>query len=219
MANTLLIPIFKAGTFTDMNGKTITYTQKDLEKIETAYNNERTEKNYAPLVLGHPPDDKPSYGQVVSLKILKDKLFAFADMVDDKLIEALKSGAYRFCSIKLNDKATLRHVGFLGAYPPAVKGLGDTFIISNDSDITELGIQLEKGNCFAEFDLFSKVKTDSEFAEFLEDDLKNKSENADMESEKEKIHKEIEELKELIKKAEAIIEANNKQIKELENAE
>lgn len=118
------IEVFKAGTHTDMRGGETSYTVEDLEEIARAYNEQPVEeKHIAPAVVGHPTDNSPAYGWVESLKVVGEKLVAnFYDMADT-FIEALEEGRYKTVSISLYPDKLLRHIGWLGGVPPAVKGL------------------------------------------------------------------------------------------------
>ena len=48
---------------------------------------------------------------------------AYVDQVHDSVVDAVQAGAYKKVSIALYPDGLLRHVGLLGATPPAVKGL------------------------------------------------------------------------------------------------
>lgn len=82
-----------------------------------------------PLVFGHPKDDSPAYGWVEELraeesgkgKVLLARFKDVADGVED----LIKAGRYKKRSAAFYPDGSLRHVGFLGAVPPAVKGLED----------------------------------------------------------------------------------------------
>lgn len=117
--------IFKAGTFTDMAGKVHSFSKRDLEQTALFYTNQRPK---APLVLGHPADNGPELGTVLKLSTQGDAMFAEAD-VSEKLVNLVRSGQYKYVSASfspgyLAGSWILRHVGMLGATPPAVKGLG-----------------------------------------------------------------------------------------------
>ncbi|NLO90677.1 MAG: peptidase, partial [Elusimicrobia bacterium] len=60
-----------------------------------------------------------------NLKREGEKLFANLKQLAPEFVEAWKAGRYKKRSIALYPDGTLRHVGFLGAQPPAVKGLAD----------------------------------------------------------------------------------------------
>lgn len=124
-----LFQIFKAGTHTAMNGMTLSFTEQDLEYIAAGYSKARLS---APLVLGHPVDSKPEYGEADALFVQGDALYAQAT-VKDELVAMVRARNYTkvsafFILPDASDNPTpgvyyLRHVGFLGAMPPAVKGL------------------------------------------------------------------------------------------------
>lgn len=113
--------IFRAGTHTDSGGRTRSYTQSDLDRLVETYD---PAKHEAPLVIGHPKDNSPAFGWVKALKRKGDLLLAQFGDVADELAEAVAAGHYRKVSIAIYPDGSLRHVGLLGAMPPAVKGLG-----------------------------------------------------------------------------------------------
>ncbi len=123
------IHIFRAGTFFSMGGQSVTFSESDLASTAAAYN---PRKHIAPLVLGHPEIDAPAYGSVNSLSMLGSGLYAFAD-VGPVLQNKVRSGEYLRVSASFYPPYSphnpvpgihyLKHVGFLGAVPPAVKGL------------------------------------------------------------------------------------------------
>ncbi len=115
--------IFHTGTHTDSAGNQKAWTEDDLNKIASTYNDQTAHE--APLVIGHPETNQPAYGWVESLKVEGGKLLAKASQIVPEFVEALKSGLFKKRSISLYPDMLLRHVGFLGAVPPAVKGLAD----------------------------------------------------------------------------------------------
>lgn len=125
-----LFEIFKSGTRTDNNGRTVTITEADVAQAAAAYDPKLHE---APLVIGHPKTDAPAYGWVGSLKADGGVLSADFAQMDDDFVGLVQSGRYKKVSASFyppdspsNPKPGswyLRHVGFLGAQPPAVKGL------------------------------------------------------------------------------------------------
>ena len=169
----LLVPFFKTGKFQSMQGDETEYTLQDLQEIEKRYN---ARQDKASIVIGHPAkgQEKP-LGTVESVKIFNDKLFAFVDDVDPKFMKAFKSGAYRCCSVAFQGGLNIRHIGFLGACPPAIKGLGDTFIIKEENDIKELGLKLTDGEILSDVNEVTELETDEEFAEIIKIDRKNEN--------------------------------------------
>ncbi len=115
-------PVFKSGKHKDSNGKERNWTIQDLDTIIQKYDPEFSE---APIVVGHPKDNTPAFGWVESLRRDGEYLFAKCKQVVPEFSEAVKSGLYKKRSISLNPDLTLKHIGFLGAMPPAVKGLTD----------------------------------------------------------------------------------------------
>ncbi|WP_165009714.1 2-oxoacid:acceptor oxidoreductase [Neisseria yangbaofengii] len=122
--------IFKSGTRTDNNGRTVTITDADVAQAAAAYDPKLHE---APLVIGHPKIDAPAYGWVGGLHADGGVLSADFAQMDDDFVGLVQSGRYKKVSASFyppdspsNPKPGswyLRHVGFLGAQPPAVKGL------------------------------------------------------------------------------------------------
>ncbi|HBE45734.1 MAG TPA: hypothetical protein DDW17_09930 [Deltaproteobacteria bacterium] len=114
--------IFKAGTFTDSEGVTRTWTEEDLDTIVSRYDPSQHE---APIVIGHPKDNSPAWGWIEAIKREGGKLLAKAKDMVPEFKEMVNKGLFKKRSISLYPDLTLRHVGFLGATPPAVKGLAD----------------------------------------------------------------------------------------------
>lgn len=120
----LEIEVFKTGTHTDSGGDTREWTLDDLTTIANTYNEAITADPgaEAPIVKGHPDTDDPAFGWVKSLKVVGDKLKAKITLIKD-FAEEVKNELYKKVSIALKDDLMLRHIGFLGAVQPAVKGL------------------------------------------------------------------------------------------------
>lgn len=124
------IHIFKAGQHTAMSGLQLNFSEGDLAAAATAYDPDLHE---APLVVGHPQADFPAYGWVKTLSAAGAGLFAEPHQVNAEFAALVQAGAYKKVSAAFytpdhpNNPAPgayyLRHVGFLGAQPPAVKGL------------------------------------------------------------------------------------------------
>lgn len=116
------IAIFKTGTHTDSNGNTKDWTEKELDNIVEKYNPQEHE---SPIVVGHPKDNAPAYGWVAAVKREGDILYAKMKGLIPEFVDMVKKGMFKKRSISLYPDGTLRHIGFLGAMPPAVKGLPD----------------------------------------------------------------------------------------------
>ena len=122
--------IFRAGTHTDNNGRKVTITEADLAEAAAAYHPGLHE---APVVVGHPTTDAPAYGWVGGLKAEGGSLLADFAQMDEGFATLVRDGRYKKVSASfytpdspanpVPGKWSLRHVGFLGAHPPGVKGL------------------------------------------------------------------------------------------------
>lgn len=127
------IEIFRAGTHVDSAGNTRTFTPQDVQGMAAVYDPARHE---APLTLGHPDADRPAYGWVKSLTATKDgRLLMMVDRVDPAFADGVRASRYKKRSASFYPPMApnspvpgnwyLRHVGWLGAQPPAVQGLAD----------------------------------------------------------------------------------------------
>jgi hypothetical protein len=126
-------PIFKTGAHTDAAGNVRTWTPADLDHIASSYNPANHE---APVVIGHPKDNSPAYGWVKGLIHQDRTLFADADLLPE-FEEMVKKGLFKKRSVSLYEDGTLRHIGFLGAMPPAIKGLPDIRFHEGESTTIE----------------------------------------------------------------------------------
>ena len=139
------IKIFKVGTHTSMQGITKNYTREMLAECVAAYNPETHE---APFVLGHPKHDDPAYGWADHLELSDDGfLLAHPKKVKAEFAENVNAGSHNkvSASFYLPDspsnptpgKLYLRHVGFLGAQPPSVKGLGTVQFAEHEDGVVD----------------------------------------------------------------------------------
>ncbi|PKR55484.1 peptidase [Thalassospira marina] len=139
------IHLFKTGTHTAMNGQTISFGESDLAASAAAYDPTLHE---SPLVIGHPKTDAPAYGWVKSVEFEDGELVAIPHQVNAEFAELVASHAYKKISASFYQpdqpgnpvpgKYYLRHVGFLGAQPPAVKGLRPIEFADDDSDFVTI---------------------------------------------------------------------------------
>ncbi|MDY6989228.1 MAG: hypothetical protein SWQ30_14350 [Thermodesulfobacteriota bacterium] len=154
------IEVFKTGTHTASNGKTMTVSEADLDRIANQYNPKHHE---APVVIGHPKEADPAYGWVERLKRSGSTLLAKLKDLVPEFVELVKKGLYKKRSISLFPDLTLKHVGFLGATPPAVKGLADVrFMEFKDGGNTMTFTFSEKTDPGAEIDRLAKAKMKEE---------------------------------------------------------
>ena len=123
------IETFKTGTHTDSRGRSKTITTRDLDRMVMNYDSARHE---APLVIGHPQNNAPAYGWVEALKRIGETLYFKARQVVPEFAEMVKCGLFKKRSISIYPDGTLKHIGFLGATPPAVRGLKDIADFSDE---------------------------------------------------------------------------------------
>jgi hypothetical protein len=143
--------IFRAGTWTDAAGITRSWSEGDVAAMAAAYDPDASE---APLVVGHPADDAPAYGWVARLTATDGVLDAEPHLVDPDFAALVAAGRYRRVSAAFylpdapaNPKPGtwyLRHVGFLGAQPPAVKGLRAAALHGDASDAVTVTLALSE---------------------------------------------------------------------------
>jgi hypothetical protein len=126
------LEIFKTGKHQDSEGRVKEWTTDDLDVIASKYNEQKDHQ--APVVIGHPQDNAPAFGWVE--KVWRDGQTLFAEIKETvpEFIDWIKKGLYKKRSISLYPDLTLRHIGFLGAQPPAVKGLSDKIQFKDSKD-------------------------------------------------------------------------------------
>lgn len=115
------IEIFRAGSYGDKGS----FSAEDLDRVIASYDPQQHE---APACIGHPKDNLPAYGWASQLTRQGDTLLARFKEVDPAFEDAVKAGRFkkRSAAFYLDDAGRisgLRHVAFLGAQPPEVKGL------------------------------------------------------------------------------------------------
>jgi hypothetical protein len=124
------VEIFRPGRHQAMSGAIVAIGAAEMAAIAAGYDPELHE---APVVVGHPAHDKPAYGWIKGLAVKDGGLVADLGEVDPDFAELVRAGRYKKISAALYQPGAasnpkpgswyLRHVGFLGAAPPAVKGL------------------------------------------------------------------------------------------------
>lgn len=122
--------IFRAGRHVAMSGAAIAFSESDLEATAQAYDPALWR---APLVVGHPRVDAPAYGWVDGIQFSDIGLEATPGDVEPEFAELVRSKRFSNISASFWSPIApgnpvpgvfyLRHVGFLGAQPPALKGL------------------------------------------------------------------------------------------------
>jgi hypothetical protein len=145
------IEIFRPGSHTAMGGEELAFTAGDVAAIASSYDPETHE---APIVVGHPAHDLPAYGWVKGLAFRDGHLVAELDQVDPAFRELVQAGRYKKISASFyrpdapaNPKPGswyLRHVGFLGAQAPAVKGLKPAQFAAEALGVVEFSAESER---------------------------------------------------------------------------
>ncbi|OOF42848.1 peptidase [Rodentibacter trehalosifermentans] len=169
------IEIFKAGKRPDASGQMIEIKLNDLVQAVTAYNPDLHE---APAVIGHPKDNAPAYAWVKGLNIEGDTLKAELTQIDPNFAEMVESGRFKKVSASFyladsphNPKPGylyLRHVGFLGAMPPAVKGLRNPEFSDNEDGVVNFAVSLEEDEITALRAEIARLKAESVQKDTLE---------------------------------------------------
>lgn len=145
------IEILRTGTFQPMRGPAVTVDEDVLSQLAESYDPAQHE---APLVIGHPKHDDPAMGWVEALKVKRGRLVATVRQVVPEFVEKVREGAFKKISASMYPpghksnptpgKWHLKHVGFLGAMAPAVKGLAPVALSEEDEE-TAVTIELGGG--------------------------------------------------------------------------
>lgn len=186
------IHIFKTGTHTSAAGTTHDFGEDALQAAINAYNPDLHE---APIVIGHPKSNGPAYGWIKTIEFSDGDVTAMPHQVNVEFEEMVKDGAFKKVSASwytpdhpqnpVPGSLYLRHVGFLGAQPPAIKGLRGIDFNESDGDLIEFeetiddAIALEGvGGVFKrlrEFliDKFSRDEADRVIPDYVIEDVNN----------------------------------------------
>ncbi len=118
------IDIFKGGKVKDSLGN-----PHDGDRLIDVAVSTFDDSHQPPIVIGHPQTNAPAYGWVNGLrKHIKNGvafLQAKFEQVNPDFADLVRAGSYKKRSAAFYSDGKLRHVGFLGATPPAIKGLKD----------------------------------------------------------------------------------------------
>jgi hypothetical protein len=117
------LEIFRAGDY-GSRGK---YTERDLQAIAASYDPSLHE---APVTIGHPEMNAPALGWVEKLRASGGTLLAKLRQVQPAFEDLVRRGSFKKRSVAFyrpdgGSQLRLRHLAFLGAQPPEVKGLAD----------------------------------------------------------------------------------------------
>lgn len=146
------IHVFRSGKQTDSSGVSHEFTSDTLQAIADRYHPELSE---SPLVIGHPATDDPAYGWISGLEYRssppeEEGLWASTQQLADGFEDIVEAGRYKHRSVSLylpdhpNNPTPgdwyLRHVGFLGAQAPAVKGLRPIGFADAEAQVAEFSM-------------------------------------------------------------------------------
>lgn len=126
------IAVFRTGRHTDSAGNTRDWTKDDLDHMVASYD----VADPAPAVIGHPTISAPAYGWVNGIKRQGELLYVRFKQLVPEFVDMLRRGLFKKRSISVYPDGTLRHIGFLGAAAPAVKGLPDVGFKSDEQAST-----------------------------------------------------------------------------------
>jgi hypothetical protein len=154
------IEIFRAGNY----GAKGNYTVADLDRIIASYDPAVHE---APAVIGHPETNGPAWGWAKKLSRNGEILLAQFGEVDPTFAGMVEAGRFKKRSASFyrepgTGKVTgLRHVGFLGAKPPDIKGLKDVQFDDAGREVAEVTFEesdMAEQNKQLEDSLFERLK-------------------------------------------------------------
>lgn len=191
--------IFRPGKHIASNGLALTFSEADLKAAVAAYDPKIHE---APITVGHPVDNRPAYGWIKGLDFTDSSLHADPDQVEAQFEEMVAAGRFKKRSASFylpksanhplkdkpgHDAHYLRHVAFLGAQPPAVKGLKDVTFKDAEEGVVEFSDEDDE-TLFAR--LWAWLKGNPEFREATkpatrsttEDDAMTPEQTAEMEA-------------------------------------
>lgn len=187
------VEVISAGKHVADDGRSHDISIKFLEDVVRNYDPSVHE---APAVIGHPRHDAPAYGWPAALRLNGDRLEVQFKDVDPEFEQMVEAGRFKKRSASFYvDPASapggrapsLRHIGFLGAQPPAVKGLRDIQFSEGESLTFESANFCEGANLMEKKDeekktlkeqlteyfaeMFGKGKADPAPASFSEADI------------------------------------------------
>lgn len=225
---TMRIPFFRSGRHTDNKGNTHEFTESELRAVASNY---KPSVFKTPLVIGHPKNDDPAYGHVNSIEFDEStkELVAIAEATDVAFAEAVNAGKYGTDGKispawyargnphnPIQNGLYPRHIGFLGAVPPAVKGLsplefndGNNYAVwyfsEEDTETEDQKMIKELSKKIADLESviteLKVIKEKKEGSEFNEGDPSSPAQSSSNDPDKER----IKELTQKIANLEAII--------------
>lgn len=146
---TIEIEVFRGGTQTDSAGNKNEWTEAKLDKIVAGYK-ETGEKVPACISKdGHPENNQPAFGWFSEFKRKGNSIWATLGDINKNFAEMLRNKTFKNRSIALRNNLSPRHVAFLGAMAPAIKGLAD-YNFKEGEEYTEFDFEIGE-NEFSDF--------------------------------------------------------------------
>ena len=154
-----LLHIFKANKRAEASGVTLADVQSAVKNYDPALHE-------APIVIGHPKTDDPAYGWVGKLSLGVDNtVLAQPKQIVTEFAEWVNQGLYKKISASWYGKSNpdnptpgqlyLKHVGYLGAVPPVIKGMPDSSFSESDGEV--ITIEFSEAE-FADYDDLAQVQ-------------------------------------------------------------
>lgn len=135
----------RPGHFTDMHGTPVDLTPELLAQLADSYD---PALYAAPLVIGHPQLNAPAFGHLAKISLDDAGLWGEPINVDPAFAAAVRDARYPNRSLSFwpadhpgsptPGQPYIRHLGVLGAVPPAIPGLRGADLAEDDTGITVL---------------------------------------------------------------------------------
>lgn len=146
------VEVLRVGRFRDLHGRAIAIDAALLRELADSYDPALYQ---APVVIGHPQHNSPAFGLLSEPRASATALEVALTDLDPDFVAAHRAKRYPQRSLSfwpaghpdnpLPDKgrAYLRHLGFLGAAAPAVKGLRGADLAADAADVITLELAAE----------------------------------------------------------------------------
>ena len=125
------LALLTAGVYPLSKDLQISLDEADLARMVDAFNGMKPPRP-APIVIGHPANDAPSYGIINRLGLTDGTLTGNAEDLNDSFRRGMKEGLYPRYAAQffgpdnpdnpVPGRFILKHVGFRGPVPPSVRG-------------------------------------------------------------------------------------------------
>lgn len=127
--------LLAAGVYPLSKDEQVRFDELALGRIAGVFNDMKPARP-APIVIGHPANDTPSYGTVEFLRVVDGSLIGYTENLSENFRRGMDQGLYpryaaQFFGPDNPDNPVpgswfLKHVGFMGPVPPVVRGFLNT---------------------------------------------------------------------------------------------